>query len=80
MGYKLRAHRRGAVQLVRSNGQRALVGFEIRHSRYAGSLRHETGLEFTALPEGFSAEDFVDENGRLITLDPLLDQNREERD
>lgn len=68
---------RGAVQLVRSNGQRALVGFETRHSRYTGSLRHETGLEFTALPEGLSAEDFMDEKGRLVTLDPLLDQNLE---
>jgi hypothetical protein len=68
----------GALQLVRSNGQRAIVGFRVRHSRYAGKMRHEIGLEFTPLPEGLGAEDFVDEHGRLVTLDPLLEQNREE--
>ncbi|MHC4948985.1 MAG: PilZ domain-containing protein [Planctomycetota bacterium] len=67
---------RGAIQMVRSDGTRALVGVQVRFCRYAGAMRHETGMEFTALPEGLTAEDFVDESGQMVVLDPLLNQNR----
>ncbi len=71
----LPAGSQGVIQLVRSDGQFALVGIQVRHSRYVGDLAHRSGLEFIGLPDGFAREEFLDERGRLILFDPLLRQN-----
>ncbi|MCA9295490.1 MAG: PilZ domain-containing protein [Phycisphaerales bacterium] len=64
----------GAVQMLRPSGQLALLGFIVRNYRGAGAS-HEVGIEFTKLPETMSADDFVDEHGRLKLLDPALLEN-----
>jgi hypothetical protein len=65
----------GVLQLVRSDGQFAMVGVEVRHCRYLGQMEHRTGLKFVPMPDGFTREEFLDENGRLMLLDPLLRTN-----
>jgi hypothetical protein len=65
----------GVMQLVRSDGQFALVGVVARHCRYAGHMEHRTGFQFAPLPEGFRREDFLDEEGRLVLFDGLLRGN-----
>jgi hypothetical protein len=65
----------GALQIVRSNGTSALVGVQVRHSRYIGNMEHYTGLKFIALPSDISTSDFLDRHGRMVLLDPALRQN-----
>ncbi len=68
----------GAVQLVRSNGQVALIGIRVQHcERLDGSTGYELGLQFAPLPAGLSPDDFLDDQ-RLKLLDPLLRGNIEE--
>jgi hypothetical protein len=69
----------GAVQMLRPSGQLALLGFVVRNYRGAGGPSHEVGIEFTALPDSMSADDFVDEHGRLKVLDSALLENRHGR-
>jgi hypothetical protein len=65
----------GALQIVRSDGRSALVGVQVRHSRYIGNMEHYTGLKFIALPADISTSDFLDRHGRMVLLDPALRQN-----
>ena len=65
----------GVMQLVRSDGRFALVGVEVMHSRYAGGMEHRCGVRFIPMPAGFRREDFLDADGRMVLLDPLLRQN-----
>jgi hypothetical protein len=65
----------GVMQIVRSDGRFALVGVVARHCQYAGHMEHRTGFEFVPMPEGFSRAEFLDEQGRMILLDPLLRGN-----
>lgn len=67
----------GALQIVRSDGRAALVGVQVRHSRYIGNMEHYTGLKFIPLPSGISTRDFIDRHGRMVLLDPALKQNRD---
>ena len=55
----------GAMQLVRSDGRAALVGVQVRHCRYVGKMQHQTGLQFSDMPEGLSPKDFLDQDGRM---------------
>ena len=71
----IREDSRGAMQLVRSDGRRALVGVIVRYCRYVGDMQHHAGMEFAPLPAGLSADDFLDSQGRLCLLDPLLEEN-----
>ncbi|MHC5005147.1 MAG: PilZ domain-containing protein [Planctomycetota bacterium] len=66
---------RGVMQIVRSNGQFALVGFQVRHCRPLGNADYCAGLQFCSLPEGFTREEFLDAQGNLLLLDPLLRHN-----
>jgi hypothetical protein len=63
----------GAVQLVKSDGTAALVGVAVRYCHYLGHRQHATGLEFTRLPPGLKAEEFLDARGRMPLFDPDLD-------
>jgi hypothetical protein len=65
----------GALQIVRSDGRAALVGVQVRHSRYIGNMEHYTGLKFVPLPTDISPMDFLDRHGRMALLDPALRQN-----
>ena len=65
----------GVLQLVRSNGNLALAGVEVRHCRYVKDLEHIVGLSFIPMPPGFRTEDFLDDQGRLTLFDPLLQSN-----
>jgi hypothetical protein len=65
----------GALQIVRTDGRSALVGVQVRHSRYIGNMEHYTGLKFIPLPAGISTRDFIDRHGRMVLLDPALKQN-----
>lgn len=67
--------RKGVLQLVRSNGNLALAGVEVMHSRYCKDLEHIVGLSFIPMPPGFRTEDFLDDQGRLALFDPLLRSN-----
>lgn len=58
----------GAMQLVRSNGELALVGIKVQHCRYAGEMRHHTGIKFRPLPPSISARHFLDNRGRMLLL------------
>ena len=69
----------GVMQLVRSDGQFALVGIRALHCRYEGHMEHRSGILFIPMPQGFTREDFVDAHGRMVLLDPLLRQNCEEK-
>ena len=70
--------RMGAVQLVRSNGQVALIGIRVQHcERLDGSTGYEMGLQFAPLPAGLSPDDFLDDQNMKL-LDPLLRGNIEE--
>lgn len=50
----------GAVQIVRPTGKVAIVGASVQHCRELSPERHEAGLSFCALPDGLSAQDFLD--------------------
>ena len=65
----------GAMQLLRSDGQLALVGVRVKVSRYIGNMEHHTGMAFMPLPHGVTAEEFLDRNGRLVLMDPQLRDN-----
>ena len=67
----------GALQIVRSDGTAALLGVQVRHSRYIGNMEHYTGLKFIALPADISTRDFLDRHGRMVLIDPALRQNYE---
>lgn len=67
--------RRGVLQLVRSNGNLALAGVEVKHCRYVKDLEHIVGMCFIPMPAGFRTEDFLDDQGRLTLFDPLLQSN-----
>lgn len=61
----------GAVQLLRSNGQVAVVGVRVMHCRYAGEMQHHTGLKFEPLSAKFTADRFLDAHGNpLIAPQP----------
>lgn len=66
---------RGAAQLVRSDGRFALVGFQVRHCRPLGNGDCNAGLQFAPLPDGLRREDFLDADGNLMLVDPLLRHN-----
>ena len=66
----------GAMQLVRSDGRAALVGVQIRHCRYVGQMLHQTGMQFTDMPEGLSPLDFLDRQGRMKILVPKEDYDK----
>jgi hypothetical protein len=66
----------GAVQMIRSNGRIALIGIEVKYCKYVGDMEHHTGLEFIPLPRGLTTDDFLDRDGRMVLLDPLLERNR----
>lgn len=70
----------GAMQLLRSDGRVALVGVKVKASRYMGSMEHHTGMSFIPLPSGVAAEEFLDANGRMMLLDPMLRENLEAQD
>lgn len=59
----------GAVLMRRSDGRRALVGVKVVHCAYAGNLEHVTGLQFIPLPREMTADDFLDDHGRPVSLD-----------
>jgi hypothetical protein len=65
----------GVMQIVRGDGRFALLGIEVRHCRYVGPMEHRTGIRFIPLPPTFSRQEFLDDNGNLLLLDPLLRQN-----
>jgi hypothetical protein len=69
----------GAMQLLRSDGELALVGVRVKASRYIGNMQHHTGMAFVPLPDGVSAEEFLDRQGRLVLMDPMLRENLDER-
>lgn len=68
---------RGALQLVRSDGYVALVGVQVTASRYLGNMQHHTGMEFVPLPPGITPQEFLDKQGRLVLMNPLLRENIE---
>lgn len=65
----------GAVQLVRSNGEMAVVGAQVCHCTYVGAMQHRVGLKFVPLPENFPSSAFVDRHGRMTLLDESLKHN-----
>jgi hypothetical protein len=70
---------RGAVQLMRSNGQMAVVGATVQHCQYNPDAHgYEIGLQFVALPRALSPRDFLDGKSRMKLLDPLLRSNCDE--
>ncbi len=70
---------RGAVQLVRSTGQMAVVGATVQHCQYnADAHGFEIGLQFAALPPALSPKDFLDGKSRMKILDTLLRGNCDE--
>jgi hypothetical protein len=58
----------GAVMMQRSNGTTVLLGARVVHCSYIGNMEHESGIEFTPLPEGISERDFHDAQGNLVRL------------
>jgi len=74
---ELPAGTEGVVQMVRTDRQYAIIGVRVRHCRYLGPMEHVTGLQFIPLPSGFTRHEFLDDNGRMKLLDPLLKQNAE---
>jgi hypothetical protein len=62
----------GAVHMLKSDGRSALLGVQVRYSRYVGDAGHRTGLQFTPLPEQINASVFLDRHGRSLLLDPTL--------
>jgi hypothetical protein len=69
---------RGAMQLVRSNGQMAIVGVQVQHCRYAGEMQHHIGFKFIPLAANVDAKAFVGRNGQMIVLDTSLRAGTEE--
>ena len=63
---------RGAVQLVRSTGDVALVGVEVRHCRYSGDMQHQVGLQFVPMAAELASDSFLAQTGRMALLDPSL--------
>ncbi len=72
--HPLKIHRRGVVQIVRTDGRRALAGVEVRHCRYAGDETHEVGLKFTAIPDSPDSKRWLDDCGTPILFDALLSE------
>jgi len=70
----------GAIQLLRPNGQLALIGCVVRNYRATDAGEHEVGLEFTAMPPELPVDDFVDEAGQLRLLHPELRANLDHAD
>ena len=64
------------VQLVRSSGSTALVGATVRHCHTVRPVEHHIGLAFCQLPDEIGVERFLDENGCIQMLDPLLRDNQ----
>lgn len=62
----------GALQLARSDGNVALVGIQVMHCRYVGEMLHQTGLQFIAMPEGLTRDDFLSHEGAMPLLDPNI--------
>jgi hypothetical protein len=69
--YLLHVGYEGAVLLRRSNGQQSIAGVRVIHSRYAGSMMHESGLAFTHETGGIALDDFRDDGGSLPELAPV---------
>lgn len=63
---------RGAMQLVRTNGQMAIVGVQVRHCRYVSDMQHHVGFKFIPLAEEMDARAFLDRRGRMIVLDAAV--------
>jgi hypothetical protein len=63
----------GVIQLVRSNGQIALIGVKVMYCRPDDASRsHTLGLQFAPLPESIAIADYCDQQGKLKLLDPSL--------
>ncbi len=62
----------GAMQLVRSSGQMAIVGVRVQHCRYVSDMQHEVGFKFIPLAEEIDARAFLDRRGRMVLLDPTI--------
>ncbi len=65
----------GVLQMVRASGRVALIGGRVTSCGYGKDMTHRIGIEFTSLPKGVRPADFLDENKKLMLVDPLLSQN-----
>jgi hypothetical protein len=66
--YMLHIGQKGAVLLTRSNGKQVIIGAKVVHCRYVGPAGHESGLEFLDSVDGFTIEDFRDQQGNMPQL------------
>jgi hypothetical protein len=64
----------GAVQMMRSNGEVAIIGVQIRHCRYVGGMQHHTGMKFIPVPARFEQSHFMDGQGRPLLSEALRAQ------
>lgn len=66
---ELAAGQRGVLELHRTSGERALVGFEVRHvTPSTGSRPASAGLSFTKLPRELVRRAFLRSDGTLARL------------
>jgi hypothetical protein len=66
--YMLHVGYDGAILVHRPNGEPVVIGIKVAHCTYLGEMAHESGLEFTGVPEDFTLEDFRDEHGNMPDL------------
>lgn len=69
----LRPGLRGAMEMHKSDGARALVGLEVRHCSYVGKMHYAYGCVFAALSPQLIKSWFTDANGRVLTLAPGME-------
>lgn len=66
--YMLHVGYEGAILMQRHDGSEVLIGIKVVHCKYVGEMAHESGLEFTGQAEGFTLDDFRDEQGHMPDL------------
>ena len=62
---------RGAVLLVRSDGERVVLPAKIVYCHSYGTLEFECGLEFETQPAAITLNDFLDESGNPPAVLPV---------
>ncbi len=59
---------RGAILILKSDGEAVILGARVVYANWLGVPGFECGLEFELQPSGVSLEDFLDAEGNLPRL------------
>lgn len=66
--YMLHVGHNGAMLITRSDGQQVILGIRVVHCQYTGDGGHESGLVFLEDVDGFTIDDFRDQQGNMPQL------------